>query len=174
MQRQRFNVSRLLFFCPQEKKVFAKTEKKRILYSKGSGHFRAKNRNLFFRFHFFQNALSCEWKWLHQATPTDVPNLKNDHNFLANFSVYVESAKYVWKSNLVIFVGLRDYPSMGPSQMINQVLTFRWVPCTKLFSEQSRYWQKNKIPHRTIKLTCQNHFLIKWELDRGWNWHQMN
>ena len=116
-----------------------KQKRSEFFIAKAPVIFAPKTGTVFFHFHFFQNALSCEWKCLHQATPTDVPNLKNNHNFLANFSIYVESAKCVGKSNMVIFVGLRDYPSMGPSQMINQVLPFRWVPCTKLFSEQSRY-----------------------------------
>ena len=55
MIRRQLNVSGFLFFCPQEKKLYAKTEKKRILHSKGPSHFCAKNRNrFFFIFIFFK------------------------------------------------------------------------------------------------------------------------
>ena len=59
------------------------------------------------------------------------------------------------------FMGLGGYPSLGPSQVINQVITFRLVPCMKLFLEQCRNCHENKIPHRVNKLNAKSHFLIQ-------------
>ena len=115
----------------------------------------------FFRYHFFQNALSCERKRFHQATTTDIPNHENKPNFLPNFTISFESARNMRERNLVFFVGLGGYSSFGPSQVINHAITFHLVPCTKLFLEHCREGHENKFLHWVNKVNTKNHFLFQ-------------
>ena len=110
MLRRRLNVSGFFIFWLQGKKMFATTEKKWILSSKGTIHSPVKNGNWFFSvFIFFETR-----KWFHQSTTTDIPNHENKANFLPNFTISFESAKNMRERNLVLFCGIGWLPKLWP------------------------------------------------------------
>ena len=145
MLRRRLNVSCFFIFWPQGKKCLLKRGRSEFLVAKAPVIFPPKTGTDFFCFHFFQNALSCERKWFHQATTTDIPNLKSKPKFLPNFTVSIESARNMRQRNLVLFCGmgclLKLRPFLGDKPCHS--LSFGTMHETFLGTMPWRAWKQN-------------------------------